>query len=351
MNWDKAISTGSLIEVEYTDDNGHVHKMKTLIDHPIKDGYFTIYAPMQKGAAFPMQEGHPIDIYFMMDNADRTDKDIYKLSCNIEQRGFTNNIPVYKLLKVGVPEKQQRRGAFRLDILKDFTFTLGEDPKVHHLTSINISATGMKAVSTEKLDSGSPITVQFDNDDEIFTIRGRLISCSQMPESIKNYELRIVFEELSSSIARKLNAFLYKKQSEFIAKNMLSDTTQLYHQIYTSEVYDPKIETEKRVVVYFNIGVFILMIFVFTSLYYAMPQDPQTIFKVLLKMNIATKQWNFEYVGITLITAFVTIVVAITGMLFNATIQDPKRGKLHIPLLICLIITGFIFLYTLTAFL
>lgn len=353
MNWDKAIATGSLIEVEYKDDKGQVHKMKTLIDHPLKNGYFTIYAPMQHGVVFAMHEGNPVDIFFMMDNPEQTEKDIYKLNCKVEQRGFTNNIAVYKLSKVGNAEKQQRRGAFRLPILREFKYTIGEDPTIHHLNSTNISITGMKAVGTESIPAGTKFKLTFDNDidNEQFEIQCSMIGSTLMPESMKNYELRIQFENLDAQSSRKINNFLYKKQSEFIAKNMISDGfNELYKKIYQSEEIKPEVESMKKIVTYINIAVFALMLIELTALFYAMPKDPQTIFRILLKMNVAYKPWNYEHVNTTMIAAIITIITNLIGLFVNANIDDAKRSKIHVPLLICLIINLLIFIYVSTAY-
>lgn len=347
MNIENILKTGTLVEIEYAHEDGHVTKLNTLVDYPLRDGYLTIYAPMIKGAVFPMREYDTLWLIFMTDNADKSDKDVYKFKCRIEQRGYTNGIAVYKLFKLTNPEKVQRRGAYRLPIVKDFTLIHGEEHKLLTITTVNISGTGVKAICTEKLEANEPVILNLDTDLEVLQIPSKVIICNYHPDSINKFDLRLQFMIDKESLSQKLNAYLFKKQSEVIQKNLDSTGySELYYRLYEKDKYDPEKESANKQSNIFVWIAFALTMLSLFALYIAVPAEPIIIFKTLLKLNYAYKAWNFTYLFIAMATSLVALPVSIVGIFMKRRFRLENQLPVHIPLLMLAIINFFTLVYS-----
>lgn len=346
MDLEKILKTGALVELEYKGEDGSTAKLKTLIDFPYTKGHFTIYAPIIKGAVFTMRDNDSIAVLFMTDNADKTDKDIYKINCRVEQRGHTSGIAVYKLSTQSNPEKVQRRGAFRLPIVKDFTMVLGDDHRLVHLTTTNISGTGLKSIVTEKLEKGTSVVFNLDTDLEIVQIPSTIVLCNLLPESLNKYDLRLQFTLDREALAQKLNAYLFKKQAEVIQKNIgPSGYSDMYYKLYEKDAYDPKkIAANKQSSTFSIIAAF--MAFIATSaIFMAVPKDPQIIFKTLIKLNIVYNAWNYSYLLIGIIFAGLNIPLCAVGIVIKRRFRLPEQLPYNVPLITLLLYSLILFLY------
>lgn len=343
MNVENILKTGTLVEIEYPQPDGNSTKLNTLIDYPLKDGYFTIYAPMIKGAVFPMRENEHLWIIFMTDNAEKTDKDVYKIKCRVEQRGYTNGIAVYKLFKTTNPEKVQRRGAFRLPILKDFTMIVGEEHRLVHITTVNISGTGLKAVTNEKIDSGSMVILNLDTELEVLQIPSKVVVCNKQPDSNTKYDLRLQFVIDKDAISQKLNAYLFKKQSEVIQKNLDPlGYSESYYKLYDKDKYDPEKELGNKRSNVLLLAAFVLTLCSLFAMYVAVPKDPITIFKTLLKMNIAYNAWNYQFLMISMILSACNSFLCGAGLVIKRRFHLSNQMPVHVPFLGLLLVNLFL---------
>lgn len=343
MNIEGILKTGTLVEIEYAHEDGNVTKLNTLIDYPLKDGYFTIYAPMIKGAIFPMREYDHVWIIFMADNADKSDKDVFRIKCRIEQRGNTNGIAVYKLFKTTNPEKVQRRTAFRLPILKDFTVIVGEEHRLVHITTVNISGTGLKAVLNEKLEPNSMVILNLDTELEVLQIPSKVVICNQQPDSISKYDLRLQFIVEKDALSQKLNAYLFRKQSEVIQKNLdPSGYSDTYYKLYDKDKYDPEKELgNKRSNILVFVALFMTLFSLF-AMYIAVPKDPIVIFRTLLNMNIAYNAWNYEYLLMSMLLSTATSVLCTIAIVIKRRFHTSNQMPIHVPLLVLLLLNLFL---------
>lgn len=348
MNLEQILKTGALVEIEYFPDDGPAVKLNTLIDYPFKNGTFTIYAPTTKGAVVPIHENDTLSINFMVDNAEKSDKDIYKIKCHVDQRGFTNGIAVYKLTKLTDPEKIQRRGAFRLDIMKDFTMYVGEEKRVVHLTTSNISGTGLKSITTEKLEKGSTVILNLDNDMEVIQIPSTVVMSNQIPESVSKFDTRLQFIIEKDMIAQKINAYLFKKQSEMIQKNIgPSGYSDLYYKLNEKEAYDPKKVEANQQSSMLVISAYVMALLSTLAIFIAVPKDPQIIFKTLIRMNIVYDAWNYSYLILGAIFAGLNIPLCALSIAIKRRYRLPEQLPYNVPLLLCLAYSTFLLLYCL----
>lgn len=347
MNIESILKTGTLVEIEYAHEDGHVTKLNTLVDYPLKDGYLTIYAPMIKGAIFPMREFDTLWLIFMTDNADKTDKDVFKIKCRIEQRGYTNGIAVYKLFKITNPEKVQRRSAYRLPIIKDFTLIHGESHSLVNITTSNISGTGLKAMCSEKLEPNEMVILNLDTELEVLQIPSKVIVCNHHPESVNKYDLRLQFMIDKDAVSQKLNAYLFKKQSEVIQKNLdATGYSEMYYRLYDKDKYDPEKESANRQSNIFVWAALALTLFTLSTLYVAVPAEPITIFKTLLNLNYAYKAWNYTYLFLSFISSLIALPVSIVGIVIKHRYRISNQMPIHIPLLVLALINFFTLIYS-----
>lgn len=351
MNLEHILKTGALVEIEYTAEDGATNKLNTLVDYPIKDGYFTIYAPMIKGAVFPMRENDTLWVMFMTDNADKTDKDIYKIKCRIEQRGYTNGIAVYKLFQLNEPDKVQRRGAFRLPIVRDFTMMVGEEHRLVHLTTSNISGTGLKSIVQEKMEVGSIVILNLDTELEVLQIPSKIVMCNLLPDSISRYDCRLQFIIEKDMLSQKLNAYLFKKQSEVIQKNIgPSGYSDLYYKLYEKDPYDPEVEAANKQTAIFTLMAALLSLVATTFVFMAVPKDPQIIFKTLIRLNIVFNAWNYTYLLLGTVVAGINLPLCIFGIVVKRRYRLPQQLPVNVPLSLMFLYSLYLFFYGLTHF-
>jgi c-di-GMP-binding flagellar brake protein YcgR len=351
MNLEHALKTGTLVEIEYFPEDGPATKPNTLIDYPYTNGNLTIYAPMIKGAVFPMQEHDTLNVMFMVDNADKTDKDIYNIQCKIEQRGYTNGIAVYKLSKMTEPEKVQRRGAFRLPIIKDFTMLVGEEKRVVHLTTNNISGTGVKSITNEKLEKGITVILNLNTDTEILQIPSTIVMSNQLPDSLNKFDTRLQFIIEKDLVAQKINAYLFKKQSEVIQKNIgPSGYSDLYYKVNEKDAYDPqKVEANRQSSLVVMIAYLITFIAMF-AIFLAVPKDPAIIFKTLIRLNIVYNAWNYSYLMLGAILTGLNLPLCLFGIYLKHKYKLPEQLPIHVPLALCMLFNAVLFSYCLLNF-
>lgn len=349
MNLEHVLKTGTLVEIEYTNHDGATQKLNTLIDYPFKDDVFTIYAPMVKGAIYPMQENDQLYVYFMVDNAEKTDKEIFKIKTRIDKRGYTNGIAVYKIYKTGEPEKVQRRGAFRLPIMKDYTILVGEDFRHVEITTTNISGTGLKSICNEKIEPKSTVILRLNTEPEVIELPCTVVMCNQLPDSISKYDLRLQFIIEKDAISQKINAFLFKKQAEVIQKNIGPEGySDLYYKISESQPYDPhREEANKQSTVYVFVSI-ILSVAALSAYYFAVPRDPAIVFRTLLKLNIAYNSWNYSYLLIGIILSAGNLIVCALGIYTKRKYRLEGQMPIHVPLTILLIVNLIILFFGIT---
>lgn len=349
LNLEQILKTGALVEIDYTSEDGSVNKMNTLIDYPLKNGFFTIYAPMIRGAVFPMRENDSLWIMFMVDNIDKSDKEIFKIKCRVEQRGYTNGIAVYKLFQTTEPEKIQRRGAFRLPIIKDFTMIVGEEQRLVHLTTTNISGTGIKAMVNEKIPTNSIILLNLDTDLEVLQIPCKVIMSTLMPDTRNKYDTRLHFIIEKDALSQKVNAYLFKKQSEIIQKNIgPSGYSDLYYQLYEKEKFDPKKDAANKQASSFTIAAIVTSLMATIAFFMAVPKDPQIIFKTLINMNIVYSAWNYTYLLIGIIIAGINIPFCVVGIIVKRRFWEEGQLPFNVPLTLFAVYNLLIFLYGIT---
>lgn len=346
MNIEGILKTGALVEIEYTHEDGKVTKLNTLIDYPLKDGFLTIYAPMIRGAVFPMREYETLWLIFMTDNADKSDKDVFKIKCRIEQRGYTNGIAVYKLFKLTNPEKVQRRSAFRLPIVKDMELIYGENHEKVVITTNNISGTGVKAMSPSKLEPSSTVIVNFDTDEEMISFPAKVVVCNMHPDSTHKYDLRLQFLIEKETVSKKLNAYLFRKQSEVIQKNSeLFGEYEHTYRLYDGEQLDPVLEAAKRrntILVTISVVLTAIALGLLSS---AIPQDPFKVFKTLRNINFSYDQWNYTELYASIIVSGLTAVYSSIAFYVRRLLKAPSQNANSITLIVLTLVNLLSFAY------
>ena len=114
-------------------------------------------------------------------------------------------------------EQIQRREYFRLSLLKEIAVNLLGDPPIKGITQ-NISAGGIKCYVSSEIRSGATIQVHLDIEPTPLVLRGKVLECAPLPDSISHTLLRIQFIELEPKEQRTLTAYILKQQGKREAK-------------------------------------------------------------------------------------------------------------------------------------
>ncbi len=111
----------------------------------------------------------------------------------------------------------QRREYFRLPLLKEISLNLVGDPPIKGLTQ-NISAGGIKCLVNSEIRTGATIDVYLEIEPLALSLKGRVLECAPMPDSVNHTILRIQFIQLSAKEQQILSAYIILQQGKREAK-------------------------------------------------------------------------------------------------------------------------------------
>jgi c-di-GMP-binding flagellar brake protein YcgR len=339
MNLDHVLKTGTLVELHYDE----TIKMNTLVDQPYSYGVFTIYAPIQNGAPIQIAVGETVSIVFSTRNPETMNQDFYKIACTITEKKHVDQISVYQLSVVGEPERAQRRGAFRVDILKQALAGNVDSEGVEEwwvITIVNISVSGLKATSTKRAAPGSTILLKLDLDTEILDIRANVIGCDINTDLKSQYILKLEFLISHYTVDQKISAYLLRKQSEQLQKNQKDDDTLL----------DIEAMLKGKTWVHYlfivaNVILVILMVATYSELSSAAPRSNLKVFETLLGIKMNTPVWDYQRLHIAGTLNQISLIVNIVGLITKTLLKSLKKFRLDFFFAIMLVVNLIIWFY------
>lgn len=213
---DKYVSIGNSIEIPVTID-GEKHVLKSVVEGIGADGKIVISAPLFKLNYFPLRSG---DIIKLMLNNDSSG--IVEFMGKIVKRIKIRNIFAIVIEAVTEPKLVQRREFFRMSLLKDITAKDFEG-KEFTVTTKDLSAGGLSGIATDtgKYPTGSTLNITMEVEGELMSIDGEILYCELLMDSIRRYEFRIKFINITQVKRTKLMRYIFSEQRKLMRKGMV----------------------------------------------------------------------------------------------------------------------------------
>lgn len=235
MNLEQYLKIGNTVEVQILKEQGKYIRLNTLVEKSYENGLITLSSPMEKGRYIYIPVNTVVMIQFMAEVELQT-KELFAFKGKIITSNDSNNgtrVPTIVLEKVSEVTKQQRRESYRLPIVTDIHYKkmipIKDNPKEFNygpekeMLTKNVSVTGLRAVTMEKIPSGTLLSIEIPAENELILIRGSVIDSFPMEDSTLRFDTRVVFTLQTQMQEAQLGRFIMEKQAESIRKSVSGD--------------------------------------------------------------------------------------------------------------------------------
>lgn len=208
----KLIEAGSLIEIQNTDQE-ESPKYKTRVESLDKEGRVGIVVPISEGSPLPIHTGDQFELTYS------TEASLYIQQAEVIRRYMSGPIACVLFRLIGKAKRINRRQYFRMPVLIDGKTRL-EDEASHPMTTINLSAGGVRFITVEAYKKGTRIFVEMKLDDQMLELEAEVISTGLMRDSIRRYDIRAKFIDVNSTVERIILQFLFEQQRNIKRKGL-----------------------------------------------------------------------------------------------------------------------------------
>jgi|GEM_PF-520766 len=333
--------------------------LKTIIETGYENGFFKIISPMNHGRMYVLHDNEVITVtYYAEEN---NSKIAYQLPCKVIDKNNRNGQYTVTLKVQAIPQKVQRRQAFRVNVFN--TYTIDYNGKKIDIVTKDISSTGMRALSPVQMKKDDTFAIQFDsnvfdpedmdakpNPAKRFVINCRVID--SMPQNeIRKYMLRIQFLDLSPQQSKWLIQYLYAKQAEVIAYDTdLSAKRDRIENLINDG--DNRRKGDDHIIKRYQAIGLINFAVVFFAIMFLLFAQPAPLYSLDKFFNIRrAKFWDANYFTASLLTTLLSLFLGSYGIILNGTRMKRKSDHFSVALIITLslaFITFLVLIYLLT---
>ncbi len=343
------LKPGVNVEFIVKDENNKEIRLRTLIERGFDGETFSVMAPVSEGMNYPMHAGERFKMLFTLLD-DMNTKLAYSMKVEIVDRYKNEDMTLVKVRQISAPSREQRRESFRLSILKTFKYERNGVSK--DVLIKNLSATGLRGIVHERIPAESELKMHLIlADGSPMVVDSKVISCNPVPDSIKQYDLRLNFHNLKEADRTKLMNFIFTKQSEGIRKtSSVEGFSNLFQQIYGYATNKRSGDDWRvRSIPIFALVSWFLTICISTLLLQAMPEERYGLDEF---WSYARRtRWDETLLYIAAGLAIIQLIVSSMGLLVNSTRLkregDRWSPSLLINVVVPIIALFFIFLYAL----
>ncbi|QEK12255.1 flagellar brake protein [Crassaminicella thermophila] len=202
-------------------DNKIISENKKLVSQiidKIDDYSMLIATPIFQNVIIPISVGEIIKISYS-----KKSLGVYGFKAKIIGRKNVSDISYLKVKRIGEIFRVQRREFYRLEILLNTqirTIEDGNEKTIYALTK-DISGGGLRVISKEELKVGSFVQIKIENNDQPINVQGEILRCSQYEESNYNFEIGIVFKDISEKVREEIISFIFEYQRKMRKKGLI----------------------------------------------------------------------------------------------------------------------------------
>lgn len=320
---DVLLQEGHLIELDFLKVDGELIKFKSLVDNMSSDDLISVYAPMYRGATYPVVIGDAYKVFYSRLNRNTGKYDVYSFDAQVVSRLRKDNIAMVRLKKTSDVILVQRRDTYRLSFVKKMAITYRNKPgqPTFEILSKDISVGGMRGVVSQPVEVGAELCCHlFLSEEEQLDFNGVVLSAALMEDSRLKYDVRIQFHRADSKTMKRLVAFINKAQADMIKKVSIGRHERLMRQTlgdrsYTSESNRKKPDAISKWV---NYAPLVLWLLFATALLIFASGMPATEYPLQRFFNFVYRRgWNYSLLQSSLVLFGITLVLSLVSVAFN----------------------------------
>jgi len=188
-------------------------KYRVKIHEIVSDEEVVIEVPIVGNNALAMRSGTFYNLVYFEEAS------IYTQKVEVANRFLSGAVVCARLMFIGDPKKFNRRQYFRLPVLLD-GFSRGGRNKFTPMTTTNLSAGGIRFVTLEKYSADQYIQIKISVGDSILDLVCKVVHCSLVQDSIRRYDVRAKFEQISSREEDLILKYLFEQQRAMKRKGL-----------------------------------------------------------------------------------------------------------------------------------
>jgi len=217
-NVSSLVKAGNRIEIEI-EEAGSSIRMKSDVIKVTGNNTIAVSSPIYKGKIYPISNGSKINIIFYKKNTGK----FYFLG-EVVKKDHKNNLSILYIKKISDIFRLQRRSYFRLSIVLNLNIDIVENGTVIKsipAISKDISGGGLRIICKEKVKEGILVSCNIPIDDEQVKIKGKIVRCKAISDSINKHDIGIEFVSIDEKIRTKIISFIFDKQRKLIKKGLI----------------------------------------------------------------------------------------------------------------------------------
>ncbi len=212
MGKNKIIEVGQFVEIMNVEDEGS-KKHKTRVESVISDSEWGIVIPIVGGNPLSIHTGARFELSFS------SEASLYIQMAEAVKRYMSGPVACVEFRKVGQMKRINRRQYFRMSVLLDGSVKR-VDAEAVTMTTTNLSAGGVRFVCTDVFESGEKVEVGLVLKDKTLTLSGQVISCELVRDSIRRYDTRVKFFDVSRTYEQIILQYLFEQQRNIKRKGL-----------------------------------------------------------------------------------------------------------------------------------
>lgn len=331
MNFENYIKIGTLLEVEYNDPfNGPV-KVKTVVEDGLENNQFAIATPMHKNISSPIQVGEFLRISFLVKKDDFEKPEVYVFTAKVRSRMAIDDMPILGMTITSEPKSFQRRDYFRVAVIKQFQ--LQQDGITRTVQTKNISASGMKLMTNGRLKDDVFCELNFQLEDEAFTIESKVVDQSPVTHGKYSHEIAVKFIDMKEIDRKRLIKILYVMQSDALRKKLRPNQYgHLYEDLYGNFKEKRTFEDRRvRVIRYITALSWFLGFIAFGLINQARPRHS---FGIEVFFNeVKGNMWDPLTLNAAFAASVLLLGLSLTGAYLNSTRLKREGDRFHYSLI------------------
>ncbi len=343
MDLSSMLKTGKNIDISLRYKNGESHNLKTRVDSTYENGQFSILSPMENGVNFMLPQDTDFPIIFE-EHSELIPK-VYKMSVKVINKQFQKNQLIITLEKTGNPEKIERRQTYRLQLTKTFSCTY--EGNSYDLLLKDMSITGLKAIINKRIPIKQFIEVHLnlgtESSPDPMTLKAQVINCDKLSDSIRQHDIRMKFVNI------------YPQDTDRLSKFIVSEQSKILHAIHESKLdangdlpnKEHRHQDDKLVSAIPVLGL-ISWIMTLITIGFFLQSRPEQMYNLDYFYHLQTRQfWDQDLLNIAILCAEIELAFCVISLILNSRRHKRKEDRYHKGLILNLIISLLITLFSL----
>jgi len=322
------LKSGSLVEINVTNDQNKLIKLKTIVENVVSLDEMVLLAPVHQGVNYPLRTNQSFSLIMVNKHTELDQYDIYSCTCKIVERMQVNKISTIRIKRTGDINQVQRRDYFRLPLIKNMTILY--DNRIYGMLSKDLSGNGFKGYVDLKLPADSEGVLQLDTGEEKLSLRFKVIDCLQDPEHSRRYELRASFLQIKGSQRSKLLKYIYAKQSEGIRKQIELKNTSILgtYQSYGDYFDMPTKEKISRIAPIILWALTLINLAYFTMAFKNLDMGLNRFFKAF------QRDFRPEFLNVSTSISAILILSSLVAISLNESNNTRTKSRVRIHLIL-----------------